>query len=90
MLGVAPLATVATRLMSVKPAPGVSITCAGWPATRWADRQGREILVELQRADRCSVTELQIIPGPARPDTLVVKTLVVTDYSAVDLLNAGR
>ena len=50
-----------------------------------ADGQGREVLVELQRADRCGVAELQIVPRPAGPDALIVETLVVADDPAVDL-----
>src|SRR5690349_10455745 len=48
-----------------------------------------DILVELEGANRRCVSELQIVPRPARSDAFVVESLVVADYAAVDALDAG-
>ena len=84
-----PAATVATRLMIVSPAPRVSVTSAGIARLgRRTHGQRRQVLVELQRAHRCGVAELQIVPRPSGPDALIVEELVVADDAAVDLVDA--
>ena len=46
--------------------------------------QRGDVFVVLQRPDRRGVAVLQIVPGPACPEPLVVERLIVADDAAVD------
>src|SRR3954449_11910315 len=48
-----------------------------------------EIFVVLERANRCRVAVLQVIPRPPWADALIVEPLIVADDAAVDALDAS-
>ena len=78
------------RCIVRRPDPAVSATVAGAPASSpGVTAQRRQVLVELQRADRRGVAELQVVPRPPRADAFVVEVLVVPDDRTVNLLDAS-
>ena len=82
-----------TALLSMAhPLPGVTnATPAGAPAALpGAIAEGDGVLVHLQRADRGRVAALQVVPGPALAEALLVERVVVADQASRDAADAVR
>jgi hypothetical protein len=48
------------------------------------DRDPRDVLIDLQRADACRIALIQIVPHPPRAQRLIVKRVVIADDAARD------
>ena len=90
MVSGAPAAPVTARLSDFQPGARRELHGRG-VARRLAGCHGERghVLVVLQRADGCSISELQVVPRPPAADPFVVERLVVADDPSGNPVNAG-
>ena len=86
-----PASPVTTRCSSPSPVDGGNSSCAVVTGLRaGADRQRRDVLVELERARRRGIAGLEVVPRPALSQPAAVERAGIADDVAVDAGDAGR